>query len=479
MSLIRGVLLAGGFRTQHDLNRMSHGDQRNTLIVELSSRTAQPDYQAFDDDALIGAGAVFVTLRRAGIRDDRGLKLMTVDDLRNTLIVEVAAQVPHLASRLQGMTNLQLVLQALGAADPSALQQSSFLRGVLLAGGFRTHHQLLRMSADDQRNTLIVELSGRTKAFDYQSLNDYALAAAGAVLVLLRQARIRDDASLRTMSIDDMRNTLIVELAAQTGLGSRLQELPSVDLVRAALGEDASSLLPDLPPPLLQVPPPARYRRLQFRLRGFAQFQSTDSGFQGARDEVYISATAQELAMHAGTDRTVMVEHFTGPIIGDVTLDSVRGRWADSPQVLIDFDLQHGGSFPRWYVVQLLVVEHDNEGVAGVFGEVKDKLKSKIESVVSSAVSSTVSVGTGALIGGLAGAAAGAIVGLGVGAAIAEISEGLANEVFTPRMIRTGLSGTLIEGDDPPGFGVPDWIEIREHGALYRIAYDWHLVRGD
>ena len=34
MSLIRGTLLIGKFRTQRDLNAMSWEDQRNTLITE-------------------------------------------------------------------------------------------------------------------------------------------------------------------------------------------------------------------------------------------------------------------------------------------------------------------------------------------------------------------------------------------------------------------------------------------------------------
>jgi hypothetical protein len=45
--------------------------------------------------------------------------------------------------------------------------------------------------------------------------------------------------------------------------------------------------------------------------------------------------------------------------------------------------------------------------------------------------------------------------------------------------MRTSLGDTVIEGDVPTGFDVPDWIEIREHGALYHVIYDWHLVRGD
>jgi hypothetical protein len=43
MNLIRGVLLAGKFRSQHDLNGMSRDDQRNILIVEMAGRTNQPN----------------------------------------------------------------------------------------------------------------------------------------------------------------------------------------------------------------------------------------------------------------------------------------------------------------------------------------------------------------------------------------------------------------------------------------------------
>ncbi|GMA86754.1 hypothetical protein GCM10025868_20040 [Angustibacter aerolatus] len=77
------------------------------------------------------------------------------------------------------------------------------------------------MSHDDHRNTLIVEMvnhSNQTTA-SYQAMHDADLEGVGAVMVLLRHAGIRDDAALRQMSADDQRNTLIVELDAQTRLG--------------------------------------------------------------------------------------------------------------------------------------------------------------------------------------------------------------------------------------------------------------------
>src|SRR5215216_1789376 len=103
MSLIRGVLLAGKFRTQHELNEMSADDQRNTLIVELSNRTNQkgPHFQAMDDATLAGMGAVLVFVREAKIRNDAELKTMSDDDQRNTLIVEINGQNHESISSLQ------------------------------------------------------------------------------------------------------------------------------------------------------------------------------------------------------------------------------------------------------------------------------------------------------------------------------------------------------------------------------------------
>ena len=247
MSLIRGVLLAGQFRTQHEINTMSHGDQRNTLIVELAGRTKQTGLQAFNDDTLAGMGAVLVFLRAARIRNDADLKGLTADDMRNVLIVELGAQTQMSGPALQGMSNLDLVLLGLGKPQPGALTAGSFIRGVLLAGQFRTQHELNRMSADDQRNTLIVEMAGHSNQSNFQGLDDFALAGAGAVMVFLRGGRIRTDAELQKMSADDQRNVAIVEIGSQTNLGSRLQGLRSMDLVRVALGVDPESIFKEQP----------------------------------------------------------------------------------------------------------------------------------------------------------------------------------------------------------------------------------------
>ena len=249
-SLIRGVLLTGKFRAQQQLNKMSADDQRNTLIVEMAAHSNQSvrNYQSLNDATLAGVGAVMVFLREARIRDDAALKKMSADDQRNTLIVEIGAQT-GLGRELQSLSNMDLVLLGLGKeAQPGVGLTSgriSFIRGVLLAGKFRTQQQLNKMSADDQRNTLIVEMAAHSNQSvrNYQSLNDATLAGVGAVMVFLREARIRDDAALKKMSADDQRNTMIVEMNAQTQLGSRLQGLNNMDLVRAALGVDISAVI--------------------------------------------------------------------------------------------------------------------------------------------------------------------------------------------------------------------------------------------
>lgn len=114
------------------------------------------------------------------------------------------------------------------------------IRGVLLAGKFRTHQQLNGMSGEDQRNTLIVEMVGHSNQSvgSYQALDNDTLAGAGAVMVFLRRARIRDDAALKTISADDQRNIMIVEIGGQTGMGRELQGLSNIDLVLLGLGKD-------------------------------------------------------------------------------------------------------------------------------------------------------------------------------------------------------------------------------------------------
>ena len=241
---IRGVLLLGGFRTQHELNAMSYEDMRNTLIVEMSEHSNQPVpwYQGQDDATLGGMGAAMVFLRHTGIRDDAALRQMSADDQRNTLIVEMDGQTGQ-GRALQGFSTLDLVLIALGS-DLAIRGQvpglvSSWIRGVLLAGRFRTQRELNTMSRDEMRNTLIVEMtnhSNQTTA-SYQALNDAELEGVGAAMVLLRTLRIRDDGTLRQMSADDQRNTLIVELDAQTRLGRELQGLTNLGLARTALGD--------------------------------------------------------------------------------------------------------------------------------------------------------------------------------------------------------------------------------------------------
>lgn len=254
MSLIRGVLLAGQFRTHHELNTMSEEDQRNTLIVELSGRSNQHNFQSFNNTALADAGAALVFLRTAGIRDDAQLKTISIDDMRNILIVEIGAMT-GMGRDLQGLSNVDLVALGLGNAAPGTLRESDFVRGVLLAGKFRTQRELNTMSTEDHRNTLIVELSGRSNQDNFQSFNNFELAGMGAVLVFLREARIRDDAQLKTITIDDMRNILIVEIDGQTHLGSRLQTLSNMDLVLLGLGIDPRVVFKPLPPPLQPLPP--------------------------------------------------------------------------------------------------------------------------------------------------------------------------------------------------------------------------------
>lgn len=326
MSLIRGVLLAGRFRNQHELNGMSDEDQRNTLIVELAHRTNQPvpHFQAMDNPTLAGTGAVLVFLRTTKIRTDEELKRMSDDDQRNTLIVEIGAQ-NGMGRELQGLSNMELVLMGLGKPRPGVLKVATFIRGVLAAGQFRTQRELNRMSDDDQRNTLIVELAHRTNQSigHFQAMNDAILAGAGAAVVFLSKAAIRTDEQLKTISDDDQRNILIVEIAAQTGLGSKLQALSTMDVVLTGLG-----VAPSFP-----VKKPLRYI---FRVDSVDIIRQKTDGDHGDSDWLSIIVTVTDPITKNTQTLPAKLHHIEGDI---KTGDVIAGSFGTDPFTASDSDV--------------------------------------------------------------------------------------------------------------------------------------------
>lgn len=174
-----------------------------------------------------------------GVRRDRGisgvllagkfrtqeqLSWMSAEDQRNTLITELVGRTKDTVRYYQSLNDANL-------AGRGALLV--YMRRLAA----RTDQQIKTMSAEDIRNTLIVELVGRTRdtVNYYQSLNDSALAGAVALLVYLRENRSRTDQQIKTMSADDMRNTVIVEVGSRTGRDNLLQALSNLNIVSLAL----------------------------------------------------------------------------------------------------------------------------------------------------------------------------------------------------------------------------------------------------
>lgn len=241
--------MVGRFLTHGQLVGMVPAQQRQALIDVMVDHAHEPisNFRSLADDDLAGVGAVLAVLLIGGSRSKAQLKTMSSDDHRNTLIVELARG--QVMPELQGLTNKQLALLAMGGNLPGALSQAALVQGVLLIGQFRRFADLLHMSSDDQRNTLIVEISKHSNATAavLQGLNDFELAGAGAALVFSKFNGIRDDATLRSMSLDDQRNTAIVEADKYLKLGAKLQGLTTFDVVAAALGVTPKFFVP-LPP---------------------------------------------------------------------------------------------------------------------------------------------------------------------------------------------------------------------------------------
>lgn len=91
---IRGVLLNAGFRTQGDLSYMSRSEWRSTLETEIANRLGEPpeNLTTLSHDALADVGEVLVFFLRSRLVLPQSLATMGVEDLRATLIQEIAIQ---------------------------------------------------------------------------------------------------------------------------------------------------------------------------------------------------------------------------------------------------------------------------------------------------------------------------------------------------------------------------------------------------
>jgi hypothetical protein len=234
---------------------------------------------------------------------------------------------------------------------------------------------------------------------------------------------------------------------------------------------------------------PSGPSRLQFRLRDFAEGDSTDSGLQGASDEVFLSALGLDSAtVQKGPDGKPVVDLIRTPVIGDISEDSVHIPWRNNPHVLLEFDLHRQGDWPRTYTTTLLIVEEDNENLAKAFDQLNAQVGAKVrEEVVKAAIVAIEAAGkaignlipgigtaVGAALGAL-GPAGSALAGEVFDAIISAIRSGLGNDVFTPRILTlTVPDPTRIR--EQPDIDHAIKLRIEEHGAIYEVVYDWHVV---
>lgn len=110
------ALVLGSWRTSEDLRMMSHDDERNTLITEMTHITSESVewLQSKTDNDLINFASVAIYLRDANIRRTEELAKMSADDQRNTLITQLHYWTDVPVGDLQAQSNKELVVKGYG-----------------------------------------------------------------------------------------------------------------------------------------------------------------------------------------------------------------------------------------------------------------------------------------------------------------------------------------------------------------------------
>ena len=266
---ISDVLETTGWLSAHELNSMPSAARREALVDHLSrlSNLPKDEIGRLGDYELIGHGAVVAVLLQSG----RGVRPGTaLDGHRRALIDHAVESEAFDARQLEALGNQELVRRLLKriktgrlsdlhdrienalnekrrielATSPTTIDFQAFPRvpmtpaDVLVAGNWLTEEQAAAMAPGNQRQALVNQLSRITHMpADWLSgLRDYDLIGRGAAIAFLRQmGMVNEDALGIDWSLDNYRNTLIVETA---GLGydvGALQGLTDQQLVRLVL----------------------------------------------------------------------------------------------------------------------------------------------------------------------------------------------------------------------------------------------------
>ncbi|WP_417887078.1 hypothetical protein [Zunongwangia sp.] len=118
----------------------------------------------------------------------------------------------------------------------SSTHNQEILIPTILNTHWRDFNSIVDMSDEDIRNTLIVELNTKTSESisNLQAMSNLELSNYSLLYTFLNKASIRKPSELRNMSLDDLRNTIIVENAnyLQNQNISDLKKLPTEKLVQ-------------------------------------------------------------------------------------------------------------------------------------------------------------------------------------------------------------------------------------------------------
>jgi len=225
------VILKNGWRVREDLQNRTNNELKTIIIDNLARNSAESESRLRNmrDHELIHSGYLYHWVSFANLVTRYERNEMTLNQMKNVIQDYVMIQTKKTAFDLDASTfdTIDLLQSVFGLYSDYYNLNRFYVYPALIDAGdvialldWRDNSSVAHFSNFDKRNTLIYELNERTSGAHIgalQAKSTQALIGDALLYYALLEKNSHNESTLRTMTIDDIRNTVIHHLSIMIG----------------------------------------------------------------------------------------------------------------------------------------------------------------------------------------------------------------------------------------------------------------------